>query len=204
VDGPSGAVLGTVSLDPRLSVGNISVDAGRGRAYAIASGGGSAYLFVLQNAPALVSPSVMNYLDAYSTSTQAVATASTFQDITSDVNNQISGWTHAPGTVFFTNNQTALYLVQYTGEATTTSTTTTTVTLRAVVNGAEIPDSQSTAVVNTANQITPISKSFIAAFNAGDVLKFQLAGSSTVNRIVSNSGLGTTRPSFSCTIIPLQ
>ena len=152
----------------------------------------------------LATPTIADYIHSYSTTTQAIVTAGTFQDITNNVDAQLSGWTHTADTVSFTNAQSGLYLIQYTAEATATSTTTTTVSLRAVVNGTEIADSQSTAVADTANQIVPISKSFIASFNSGDVLKFQFAGSSTVDRIVSNSGLGTTRPSFSCTIIRLQ
>ena len=49
-----------------------------------------------------------------------------------------------------------------------------------------------------------ISANFITAFNSGDVLKFQQTGSSLSDRLVSNTGQGTTRPSFSCTIIRLQ
>ena len=146
-----------------------------------------------------------NYVHSYSTTTQTVAVINTFQDITNQVDAHISNWTHTAGTTSFTNAQTGLYLVQYTAIATVTSATATTITLRAVfINGTEISDSQSTAVANTANQTVPISKSFIASFSAGDVLKFQLAGSGTIARIVPNFGLGTTRPSFSCTIIRIQ
>ena len=104
----------------------------------------------------------------------------------------------------FTNAQTGLYLVEYTAIATVTSSTATTISMRAVLNGTEIADSQCTAVANTASQTVPISRSFIASFNSGDVLKFQFTGSGTIGRIVSNFGLGTTRPSFSCTIVRLQ
>ncbi len=149
-------------------------------------------------------PTAANYLLSYSTTTQAVATASTFQDITNQVDAQISGWLHTAGLTSFTNAQTGLYLVEYTAIATVTSSTATTISLRAVLNGTEIADSQSTAVANTASQTVPISKSFIASFNSGDVLKFQFSGSGTIGRIVSNTGLGTTRPSFSCTIIRIQ
>jgi hypothetical protein len=152
----------------------------------------------------LTTPTVANYLLSYSTSTQVVATASTFQNITNHVDPQISGWTHTSGTTSFTCAQSGLYMVQYTAEAITSATATTTVSVRAVDNGTEIPDSQSTAVANTASQTVPISKSFIASFNSGDVLQFQFTGSSTDDRLVSNFGLGTTRPSFSCTVIRIQ
>ncbi|HTV40639.1 MAG TPA: hypothetical protein VMF08_08690 [Candidatus Sulfotelmatobacter sp.] len=148
-------------------------------------------------------PTTANYLDSYSTVTNAVVTASTFQNITSYSTAQINGWTY-DGIESFTCSQAGLYLVQYCAEATTKAAATTTVSVHAVDNGTEITDSQSTAVSNTTGQTTPISKSFIATFNAGDVLQFQFAGSSTDDRLVSNFGLGTTRPSFSCTIIRIQ
>ena len=152
----------------------------------------------------LNTPTTGDFVHSYSVTTQAVVTASIFQDITNQIDAQINGWLHTPGAVSYTNGQSGLYLIQYTAEATATSSTVSTISLRAVVNGTETADSQSTAVANTANQIVPISKSFMANLNAGDVLKFQFAGSSTINRLVSNSGLGTTRPSFSCTIIRIQ
>jgi hypothetical protein len=74
----------------------------------------------------------------------------------------------------------------------------------AVVNGTEIAGSQATAGTYTANVVVQISRSFIASFNAGEILKFQLTGTSTSCRIVSNTGFGNTRPGFSCTIIRLQ
>jgi hypothetical protein len=152
----------------------------------------------------LTTATIANYVHSYSTTTQAVVTISTFQDITNNVDVQISGWTHAANTTSFTNAQTGLYLVQYTAEATTTTTAASSVSLRAVVNGTEIADSQSSASADTASLVGPISKSFIASFSPGDILKFQLAGSSTSDRIVSSTGSGTTRPSFSCTIIRIQ
>jgi hypothetical protein len=127
-----------------------------------------------------------------------------FQDITNNTDAQISGWTHAANTASFTCGQSGLYLVHYDAEATSTTTASSTVSLRAVVNGTEIPGSESTANVNTANLVVPISKSFICSFSSGGVLKFQLAGEGTADRLVSNTGTGTTQPSFSCTIMRLQ
>jgi hypothetical protein len=73
-----------------------------------------------------------------------------------------------------------------------------------VLNGAEIPGSQATANANTANLVVPIYQSFIASISSGGVLKFQLTGSSVNDRLISDTGTGTTRPSFSCTIMRLQ
>lgn len=152
----------------------------------------------------LTMPTIANYVHSYDTSTQAVAVANTFQDITNGINGQLSGWIHVAGTTSFTNTQSGLYLVHYEAEAMTTTSAASTISLRVVANGTEIPGSQATAFVNTANQVTPISRSFIASFSSGDTLKFQLAGTVTNDRLVSNTGAGTTRPSFSCTIVRIQ
>jgi hypothetical protein len=167
--------------------------------YAIASGGGGS------------SPTAANYVLSYSTSTQAVVSAGIFQDITNYTDAQLNGWTNANPSA--TNNggtfscaQTGLYLVQYSAEVTTTTglNPTNSVSVTAVVNGTEIAGSQATAGTYTANVVVQISRSFIASFNAGEILKFQLTGTSTSCRIVSNTGFGNTRPGFSCTIIRLQ
>jgi hypothetical protein len=150
------------------------------------------------------SPTGTNYILAYSTNLQAVVTANTFQDITNSVDAQLSGWTANAAATSFTSVQTGLYLVQYSAEATTTATFTNSVSVRAVVNGTEIAGSEAIAGTYTANMVVLLSKSFIASLNAGDILKFQLAGTSTTCRIVSITVAGTTSPSFSCTIIRLQ
>lgn len=145
-----------------------------------------------------------NYVFSYSTVTQIVAVANTFQDITNNTDGYINGWIHPANSAFFTNAQSGLYLISYVGEAVTSTTASSIVSLRAVLNGTEIPGSQSAVNANTANLVVSISKSFIANVASGAVLKFQFTGSSTNDRLVSNAGTGTTRPSFSCTITRLQ
>jgi len=167
--------------------------------YSVSGGGGGS------------SPTAANYVLSYSTNTQGVVLAGTFLDITNYTDAQLNGWTNANPSA--TNNggtfscaQTGLYLVQYSAEATTTTglNPTNSVSVTAVVNGTEIAGSQATAGTYTANVVVQISRSFIASFNAGDILKFQLTGTSTSCRIVPNTGFGNTRPGFSCTIIRLQ
>ncbi len=152
----------------------------------------------------VASATIGNYVHSYSTSTQVVASANTFQNITNQIDVQINGWVHSSDGVSLTNKQTGLYLIHYHAEVTTSSGTPTTVSLRAAANGVEIEDSQACAVANQANQPMSCSKSFIANVNTGDVITFQLAGPSTTDKIVSNNGLGTTRPSFSCNIVRIQ
>jgi hypothetical protein len=99
-------------------------------------------------------------------------------------------------------------LVQYTAAAAAMKNVADTISFRAIVNGNEIAGSQSAATLaantySTAKPL-PVSKSFIASFNSGDILRFQLTAPTVDYGILSGSGLGTVRPSFSCTIIHIQ
>ena len=151
-----------------------------------------------------------NYVFSYSTTTQAVATPGTFQDVTLSTDAQISGWTHTAGTASFTNTQGGLYLLQYRGEVQfNEANSADTVTLRAVLGSTEIPGSQSAtygnknALAAADNLVVSLSTSFIASINAGDVLKFQLTGTDATS-LTSGTGDGTTKPSFSFTILRLK
>jgi hypothetical protein len=136
-----------------------------------------------------------------------VVTANTFQDIKFNNDAQINGWTHTAGSASFTNGPSGLYLIEYDAEASTATTTTTTVSLRAVLNGTEIAGSQSAASPVTAGLAIPIAKSFMVKIPTANtnVLKLQFTGSNTSNnRLISNIGQGTTKPSVSMTIIRIQ
>jgi len=153
----------------------------------------------------IVTPTTGNYVFAYDTTSQTIITQSFFQDITFNTNSQLNGWIHTAGSASFTNNQTGLYLVQYTAEASDTSLLTSgTVSLIATLNGTEIPGSQSSAPI-PANSTAEVSKSFIVSASAGNTLKFQWTLSNgATGSLVPNTGSGTTRPSVSCTIIRIQ
>ena len=151
-----------------------------------------------------------NYVFSYSTATQAVVSAGTFQDITCNVDPQIDGWSHASGTASFTNNQTGLYWVQYKGQVQFNATSASeTVSLRAIVGAAEIAGSDAAvyakkpAATSADDWVTPVSASFITSFTSGNVLKFQITGASG-SSLIPNTGYSTTRPSFSCTIMRLK
>jgi hypothetical protein len=53
------------------------------------------------------------------------------------------------------------------------------------------------------NLVIPLSTSFIASFCSGNVLKFQLTGTAGT-ALTPGTGSGTTKPSFSFTILRLQ
>lgn len=154
----------------------------------------------LTNAP---SPTADNYTCSYTTNTVTVGT--TFQAITNTFDAQISGWLHKAGQPNYTNAQTGLYLVQYDAEVAETGNNPT-LFFHAVDNGTEITASQSAITLENNNVPQPVSKSFIASFNSGDVLQFQFVSTTGSNKgeIVGGAGAGVVMPSFSCTITRIK
>jgi hypothetical protein len=135
-----------------------------------------------------------------------VVTANTFQDITFANDAQISGWSHTAGSAGFTNGPAGLYLIEYTAETSIANNGNTAVSVHALLNGTEIAGSQSVSGPANSGLAMPLSKSFIARIPTANtnVLKLQFTGSSSNNRLLANSGTGTTRPSVSLTIIRIQ
>jgi hypothetical protein len=153
-------------------------------------------------------PNMLNYVYNFDTSTQTVATADTFADLTFNTNAQINGWTHTAGTATYTNGPAGLYLVEYTAEAVATNTVAaTTVSVRALLNDVEIPGSQSVATPAVADQPFPLSRSFMVYIPtpATNIFKLQFTGSGVhTNRLASNLGSGTVKPDAALTIIRIQ
>ena len=144
-----------------------------------------------------------NFVYAYDTTTQSTLTANTFQDVTFSSNGQVNGWTHTVGTAVFTCGQTGIYLVQYSAE-TETTTGAATDSLRAVLNGTEIPGSQSATGISAAGTPAVAAKSVLVMANASDSLKIQFTATTTSGALVINNGTGTARPSAALTIIRIQ
>lgn len=141
------------------------------------------------------------YVFAYDTTTQSASVANLYQDITFKTNAQLSNWTHATSTASFICGKSGQYIVNYTCCSERTSGSgIVNCSLRAINNGAEIPGSQLTADYSTTNQTTTQSKTFIASFTQGDVIKFQYAGASTYCRLLAGDGIGTTKPSITVSL----
>ncbi|HWV99205.1 MAG TPA: hypothetical protein VNZ64_05870 [Candidatus Acidoferrum sp.] len=134
-----------------------------------------------------------NYVFAYNSGLQSVATGNVFQDVVFATDAQVNGWTHTSGTSQYTNAQTGLYLVQYNADVTTVSGTN--AQFRVTLNGLEIPGSRAAVTFAALNQFIAVSKSLIASANAGDVLTMQFTGSSSGVRLfgTANSTLTVTR-----------
>lgn len=156
----------------------------------------------------LNTPTDGNYLYSFDTTTQAIATANTFQNVTFNSNGQIDAWIHNAGSSFFTTFTAGVYLVQYevSAEVQSTVASSHTASARFTQNGVEINGSQS-AISFTADIATTegqkITKSLIVNAAANDIFTLQFAGSSTQVRMAPK-GLGTIRPSASITIVRIR
>jgi hypothetical protein len=146
-----------------------------------------------------------NYVSAYDTTTHAVSVPNTFQNISFNATST-GGWVYfGGGSDSFTCNQAGEYLIQYDAEVETASAGAATFSLR-VYNSipGEIPSSESSVILSTANQPAMISKSFLTYCTVGNLLQFQFACSSTQGKLVAGVGVATYQPSISCTIIRIQ
>ena len=153
-----------------------------------------------------------NYVFAYDTTTQTIASQNTFQNIT--VNNystQINGWTHTAGTAVFTCAQSGIYMVQYVAESTSFDIIDNDViTVRALLNSVEIPGSAAVGYIYSYSENPysqdqkEITKSFIVSITSGSALVFQVADATSNLGSIAPAGSATTRSSFSCTIIRIQ
>jgi hypothetical protein len=139
-----------------------------------------------------------NYVFAFSTTPQNV-TPTIFQNVTFTTNAQLNGWISISGTQFQCN-QTGLYLVQYTAEASVQDS----MSMRAELNFIEIPGSQAYASSTSFGTVTVISRSFLASVvSPGSILAIQYTGNSPSDELVGG-GAGSTLPSVSLTITRIQ
>lgn len=148
----------------------------------------------------------LNYSFAYDTTTQTLS--GSFADVTFNNNGPLNGWSHTAGTASFTCNQTGLYEISYMGTIVTTSNTANFgASMHLVLNGTEIPGSQtanslglsSTLGLTTINSSSNLNliNSVLVNVNSSDVIKLQALGS---NAQLSFSGSGTAKTSVTIVI----
>lgn len=145
-----------------------------------------------------------NYVDAYSTATQAIAVANTFQDVTYNSNSDINGWTHTPGTANFTCGASGLYFVTARAQAQKTNTGSDYISLRGIFNGAEVTGSQGSLDLDTKNVNREVVTNFLFYATTGQVLRIQAASSTTAMSLSPGGSAAATRPSAQVTIIRLN
>jgi hypothetical protein len=144
-----------------------------------------------------------NYIFAYATSVQIASSPGIFQDILFNNTPILTGWTVNGGGDIYFCSQTGLYLVQYTAEAVTFSGGGVMFSLRANLNGLEIPGSEANGTVSSSGSTTPISKSFLVPVNSGNSLSLQFAVNNTPSQL-QGGGNANVQPSASLTITRIQ
>jgi hypothetical protein len=145
-----------------------------------------------------------NYAFSMDTTAQTVAVANSFQNVAFASAPTASGWAYNGATDSFTCGKAGLYMVRYDAEIEITASSATTISMRGVDNGTEIPGSEASAILATANQPTLLSKEFLVSLGTGDILQAQLTASKTSARLVAGVGAASVQPSISLTIIRLQ
>lgn len=145
-----------------------------------------------------------DYAAAYDTTTQTVAVANTFQDVTFNTNVVLDGWTHTASTANFTCATTGKYLVTYSAHIEKTSGGNSTGELILVNNGAQVAGSQAVAIITSNNFINRVSGSMVVSMTATQVLKVQFTGSNTATRIVPPAGVATVDSGISVTITKIS
>lgn len=153
-----------------------------------------------------------SYMFAYSTTTQTLGVANTFQNITFDTTPEISGW-KTVGITGFVPNVTGVYEIKYTAEASTSTallSSGTVASVRAVLDSVEIPGSQAhiqfPGISVLAAGLTSdlcIANSFIKTISPTGVLSFEFAGSNT-SVILNPTGPGTTKPSITVSVTKIN
>jgi BclA-like protein len=144
-----------------------------------------------------------NYVFVYATSAQIVSSPATFQDVFFNNTAALQGWTvNGAGDIYFCA-QTGLYLVQYTAEATTSAGGPVLFSLRANLNGSEIPGSEANGTVDTSSSAVAISKSFLVSVNSGNSLSLQFAANNIPSQL-QGGGIAGIQPSASLTITRIQ
>lgn len=145
-------------------------------------------------------PGAADYVNSHDTTTQTVAVANTFQDVTFDTNDQLNGWTHTVGTALFTCPTTAIYRVEVRAFVDKTSGASSIAELRTLFNGVEVPSSQQGVEIASNNTTLETTNTFLVSATATQILKVQFTGGSTTTRIAALGGNATTKPSVSITI----
>ena len=145
-----------------------------------------------------------DYVYSYDTTTQTIASADTFQDVTFNTNGQLDGWSHTTGTANFTAGASGLYLATVDAFATKTLAGAVYFEIIGVFNGTEIAGSESSIDIDPKDITYHIQSAFLFSATAGQVFKIQMASDSTTASIAPAAGIATTRPSIKLSIVRLN
>jgi len=140
------------------------------------------------------------FVFAYDTTTQVVALADTFQDVTFDTNAEIDGWTHTPSGTDFVCGVAGTFQLNYSATTNRNGNPSPTIEFRNRKNGTEIAGSQTSINIVSTNvhQIIGTSAIFTSAIN--DIITLQMAASNTNGEIDPIGANATIAPSVRMTI----
>jgi hypothetical protein len=117
------------------------------------------------------------FVFAYDTTTQTVASADTFQDVTFDTNAEIDGWTHTVSTADFVCGVAGTFQLTYSATTNRNGNPSPTIEFRNRKNGTEIAGSQTSVNIVSTNVHQVIGTSVIFTASIGDTITLQMAGS---------------------------
>lgn len=143
-----------------------------------------------------------NFAYVFDTTTQAVAVANTFQDLTFNTNDELDGWTHAAGTNVFGCTKTAKYKVTVDVNIEKTGGAAQAGAIRALFNSVEVPASYRPIDITSSNVSMPMGRTFFVDATTGQDLEIELVGTETTVQVAPgpNPGTPTINPSANITI----
>lgn len=150
-------------------------------------------------------------LFCYDTTSQTVAVANTFQDVTFNTNVFTNRWSHTLSTAVFTASETGIYSINVYAGANATGGAALSVELRVVKNTVAVPAtytevaaSQMYQEINNNNIQNVVSGIFAVLINAGESIKVQLTSTKVTGQIQAGVGSSTTKPSIKITAKRLE
>jgi len=142
-----------------------------------------------------------NYVFAYDTTTQSVATANTFQDLNFSNNAQINGWTHTTGTNVFACSQSGIYSVTVDINVSKTGGGAATFGFRSLFNATEVVGSHVGINITSSSASSPVSKTFMVNATSGQNLETDFAGNATTVQVTPGPNPGSATTPLSASII---
>jgi uncharacterized delta-60 repeat protein len=147
----------------------------------------------------------LDNIQAYDTTTQNVAIANTFQDITFNTNLDVGTWTHstASSTQNFICPTTGRYSICYSFSCSKNVTNmTAVVSFRVVQNGTEISASDMVQTLTTSDgtNTVNVSKQIMIPIISSDIIKFQFTDTLGICRIIASTGSSSVKSSASISI----
>lgn len=120
-----------------------------------------------------------NFVFSFDTTTQAIASANTYQGLDFATNGELNGWTHVVGTSIFGCNQTGKYrvTVDITWQKSTGGTAS--LGMRALFDAAEVAGSMQGSHLTSNNESMMTSKTFIVNATTAQNLEIEVASSTT-------------------------